>query len=130
MNKDTSEQDKLIKEIAKKENIDSRIIKTIVNYPMKFAKTKMSDLSDNRPIRIRYFGAFVHKNTESKKTKFFNKKNILIENLEDVAIMMSTILGFQLVNFESARNIIEEAFKQKDYEKINLIWNEWESYKK
>ena len=123
------EQDKLIRDIAKAKKMDSRLVKAIAYYPLKFAKDRMTDISDDRPIRIRYFGAFVHKHMQTKKFKYETRASILIENIEDVAIMMATILGFQLVNFNSAKKIIEDSVQQKDYEKIKLIWDEWESYR-
>ena len=122
------DQERLIRDIAKKRGMDYRLVRTIVGYPMKFAKAKMSDLADDRPVRIRYFGAFVHKHLKSKKYRYEKKVSLLLENIEEVAIMMTTILGFQLVNFESARTIITSALDTKDYEKIELIWKEWESY--
>ena len=122
------EQERLIRNIAKKKEMNLRITKTIAYYPLKFAKERMTDLSDDRPVRIRYFGAFVHKYMGSKKYRYEKKADLLLDSIEDVAVMMATILGFQLVNFESAKNIIELAVEQKDYEKIKMIWDEWESY--
>ena len=51
----------LIKKLAKKYKLDPRVVNLIVNYPIKFAKERISDPDDNRPIRIRYLAAFVPK---------------------------------------------------------------------
>lgn len=62
-----------IKKLSKKTNIDSRVVKMIADYPMKFARDRMADAEDDRPIRIRYFGVFLHKsasNEYSKKENF------------------------------------------------------------
>ena len=54
-------QERIIKEIAKKYNLDTRLVKTVVYHPIKFAKTKMENPTNNRPIRIRHFGLFTQK---------------------------------------------------------------------
>jgi hypothetical protein len=43
------------------------VIKEIVYHPLKFAKRRMEDPEDKRPIRIRYFAAFVPKEVKSKE---------------------------------------------------------------
>ena len=43
------------------------VIKEIVYHPLKFAKRRMEDPIDDRPIRIRYFAAFVLKTTKTKE---------------------------------------------------------------
>lgn len=51
----------IVKKLAKKYNLDTRVVRLIVDYPIKFARERISDDEDNRPIRIRYFAAFVPK---------------------------------------------------------------------
>lgn len=43
------------------------VIKEIAYHPLKFAKRRMEDPQDDRPIRIRYFAAFALKSTKTKE---------------------------------------------------------------
>ena len=43
------------------------VIKEIAYHPLKFAKRRMEDPTDDRPIRIRYFAAFALKSTKTKE---------------------------------------------------------------
>ncbi len=59
-------QSQLEKDLAKKYNLDYRIIREIVRSPLKFVKRRMEDEEDQRPIRLRYFGVFVQKEMVNK----------------------------------------------------------------
>jgi nucleoid DNA-binding protein len=130
MNHDDSTQEKILKKLAKKYNLDQRLVKNIVYYPIKFAKEKISDPVNTRPVRIRYFGVFTQKHIVNKNFLFENRVKSLIDNIEDVAVMMGAVLEFPITSLESAKKIINTAFEQKDYEKIELIWDEWSYYRK
>jgi hypothetical protein len=121
-------QERLIKELAKKYTLDPRLVKTVVYYPIKFAKSKIENPINNRPIRIRHFGLFTQKHIFNKKYLFELRIVALLDNVVDVAVMMATILGFPIVNTDSAKNIIEAIREQEDYEKLQLIWDEWSYY--
>jgi hypothetical protein len=54
-------KDEHVRKIAKKTNIDPRVVRLVADYPIKFAKEKMSNEEDWRPIRIRYFAVFLPK---------------------------------------------------------------------
>ena len=54
-------KDEHVRKLAKKTNIDPRVVRLVADYPIKFAKEKMSDEEDWRPIRIRYFAVFLPK---------------------------------------------------------------------
>jgi hypothetical protein len=43
------------------------VVKEIAYHPLKFAKRRMEDPTDNRPIRIRYFAAFDQKTVKTKE---------------------------------------------------------------
>ena len=60
-------QDELIHTIGLLTMKEDRVIKRIVYHPLEFAKEKMTSEDDERPIRIRYFGAFVLKSKNQKK---------------------------------------------------------------
>lgn len=123
-------QDDILRELSKKFNKDIRHIKTVAYYPIRFAKEIIENTLDDRPIRIRYFGAFTQKYISNKDLIMSVRVKHLLNNLEDVAIMMATILDFIIPKISSARKIIEDIVKTKDYEKLNLIWEEWKLYKK
>ena len=121
-------QNKLIRDLAKEFKLDKRIVNNIVYYPLKFAKEKMERPTNNRGIRIRYFGLFTQKHIINKDYLYTLRTNILLENINEVGIMMGSVLEFPISNADSAKNIISEAYEKKDYDKLQLIWDEWSYY--
>ena len=49
-------KENLVKTIAKEVKLDPRIVRLIIDSPIKFWRDKMSNPDEMRPIRIRYFG--------------------------------------------------------------------------
>jgi hypothetical protein len=70
-NKQFKWQDDLIHNVGLSFMKKDWVIKEIAYHPLKFAKQRMEDVDDPRPIRIRYFATFVLK---SGKTKEWVKK--------------------------------------------------------
>jgi hypothetical protein len=66
-NKQYKWQDDLIHQVGLTFFKKDWVIKEIVYHPLKFAKRRMEDPIDDRPIRIRYFAAFVLKTTKTKE---------------------------------------------------------------
>ena len=123
-------QDKLIRKLAKKYDIDSRVVQEVVYSPLKFVNRIVRHISDARPIRIMYFGAFTQKERKNKANRMEGQSDVLLENIEEVIIVMGAILQFPISTMEGAKKIINDAVKTKDYEKIKLIWDAWQEYKK
>ena len=127
---DTLVQDRIIKELAKKYELDYRHVKNIVYYPFKFAKAKMEDPLNDRPIRIKYFGVFTQKHILNKDFLFKTRANAMLDLIEDTAVIMSTILGYNIINMDSAKAIITSALEHKDYDKLESIWRELSYYRR
>jgi hypothetical protein len=66
-NKQFKWQDDLIHNVGLSFFKKDWVIKEIVYHPLKFAKRRMEDPLDERPIRIRYFAAFVLKSSKTKE---------------------------------------------------------------
>jgi hypothetical protein len=66
-NKQFKWQDELIHHVGLLFFKKDWVIKEICYHPLKFAKRRMEDPKDKRPIRIRYFAAFVPKEVKSKE---------------------------------------------------------------
>lgn len=61
------DNDKIVKELAKKYGLDERVVRSITASPFLFSKKVINSLEDERPVRIPYMGCFVmrrHKNKE------------------------------------------------------------------
>ena len=123
-------QDDILRELSKKFNKDVRHIKTVAYYPIRFAKEIIENTLDDRPIRIRHFGVFTQKYISDKDFIMSVRVKHLLNNIENVAIMMATTMDFIIPKISSAKRIIEDIVKTKDYEKLNLIWEEWKLYNK
>lgn len=75
-------KDRKVKELSKEKGIDERVVRLIADYPLKFARKKMADDNDWRPIMIRYFAKFVPK---YKKQLDLDKK--AIEDKEEKSVI-------------------------------------------
>lgn len=78
-------KDEHVRKLAKKTNIDPRVVRLVADYPIKFAKEKMSNEEDWRPIRIRYFAVFLPKaagHEYEKSDSVGKKRKGNIENKE------------------------------------------------
>jgi hypothetical protein len=53
----------LIREIAKEFNVDVRVARTCVWFPMLYLKRRIQDKDNNTPVRIRHLGVWDLKNT-------------------------------------------------------------------
>lgn len=73
-------KENLVEKLAKKYNIDSRVVRLIVDYPIKFSKERISDSEDHRPIRIRYFVVFLPKKAGHEWQK---SSEVNYERIED-----------------------------------------------
>jgi len=124
------QRDKIVKELAKKYNKDKRIIDQIVKSPFKFTNRVIRDISDDRPVRLRYFGVFTQKNYYYNKKYRINKMiDVLLEHIEDVTIVMAAVLGFPITGRQGAEDIIERAREDHDYDKVKSIYDaymEWD----
>jgi hypothetical protein len=125
-------EDKRIKELSLRYGKDKRIIQSIAHFPIKFTKRVMADPSDNRPVRIRYFGAFIQKELYTKATKRNDRLKAMLkpENIESVFIVMVSVMGFPTSSIDGAINILKSAEETKDYEKIEEIYSTWLSFRK
>jgi hypothetical protein len=67
--------------IAKKYDMDIRVVNFIINHPKRFIADCMRDPTDERPIRLKYFGVFavrVPKSNHKVYKKYTNKRNIFL----------------------------------------------------
>jgi hypothetical protein len=123
--------DKLIKELALKNNIDVRVCKEIVNSPFAYLKHLVTSATVEDGVRLPYVGAFCQKgNYKNKGMRAEKRKDILLSEILEVTIMMATTLGFIVPSVDSAKELIEKAWDTGDYEKIDLIWHGWLEYNK
>ena len=62
-------KDTLVKRLSKDKGIDPRVVRLVVDSPLKFARRIMADPNDWRPVMIRYFVKFVPKYGVLEKLK-------------------------------------------------------------
>ena len=122
-------QDILIRDLAAKYKRDPRVIAEIVYSPLRFAKKVMNDDTDERAVRVRYFGVFTQKYKDNKKSRMEKLLKDLREDIVMTANVMAAILHFPMKDGESAKKIIDAAEESNDYEKIKMIWDALKEYK-
>jgi len=66
-------KNELIRKLAKHYGVDTRVVKTIVDYLFLFVRRKIADPVDIRPIRLRYLATFVPKQAYIDKINEINK---------------------------------------------------------
>lgn len=117
-------QDRLMRRLAKEHGKDPRVIKEIVNSPIKFANRVISDPWDIRPIRIRYFGVFMLKHKDAKDN--LAKAHVKYMKAKIVKIMIiMTSMGYIIKDETSVNRILDEALENKEYDKLQVIWEEY-----
>ena len=120
----------IIRELAEKYNKDVRVIQHLVDSPFKFTSRIIQDPYDDRPIRLRYFAVFVQKESYNKEKKLKDMIKTLLDNIQDTLVIMASSLGYDIDKSDSAKRIIKDAVKAKDYEKIKNIWDAYKEYVK
>ncbi len=66
---------KILKELAKKYNKDVRVINTVTRHPFKFLYDVMEDPYNNTPVRIIYLGVFTQKYSKNKINVYYGYKD-------------------------------------------------------
>lgn len=125
-----TQQEIIIKDLAAKYRKDKRVIERIVYSPLKFFKQVATDDVNYRPVRVRYFGVFVQKNTNNKVGRENRHIKYIEDNIIDAAVVMATTLGFQIKDVASARRIITDAVETRDIEKLEMIYTALKAYKR
>jgi hypothetical protein len=116
-----TEQDKIIKHISLIKFKDPRIIQSIVYYPFFFAKQKMADPDDYRPIRIRYFGAFVGKYMRNKL--MYKKLSYVITALKTHPKLFKIFIDPKFTNEADARKYVNKLFDDNNKEALETIYD-------
>jgi hypothetical protein len=95
------------------------VIKEIAYHPLKFAKRRMEDPTDDRPIRIRYFAAFALKSSKTKErvTKFKE----IFRNYSKYGPIMKE-MGYEFNTEEEYRYIVQGIAIKYIY-KIDAIYD-------
>lgn len=116
-----TEQDKIIKHISLIKFKDPRIVREIVYHPLIFAKKIMADPDDYRPIRIRYFGAFVLKFIHNKE--MFKRLAIIVEALKSNPELYKIFIDPTFNSSKEAIIYVNELFRANDGESVNAVYN-------
>jgi hypothetical protein len=106
------DQDRIIKSISLLKFKDPRIIQNIVYHPLFFAKKKMADPDDLRPIRIRYFGVFVGKYLHNKE--MFKKLNYMVTALTEHPELIDIFVDPKFTNVNDAITYVRNLFSIND----------------
>ena len=124
-------EDKIIRSIARKYGKDQRVVRSIVYHPLLITKRVIEDLVDNRPTRIRYFGAFVQKPVKNKEFLMNKKREILLENIGEVfEAMLATGRHTEDIDSEQElKEMVEYTWDaQESAEFINDVWGIWKEH--
>jgi hypothetical protein len=64
-------KEELVTKLSRDKGVDHRVVRLVVDSPLKFSRERMADPDDWRPIMIRYFAKFMPKYNvlEDEKSK-------------------------------------------------------------
>lgn len=109
--------------------MDPRVVRAIVYHPFLFAKRRMEDDNDDRPIRIKYFGVFVQKYIKTKNFLMGKRYKILIDNLSEVfEAVCSTGKYFEIENETDLASLLSEMKEQENNEGVAKVYSIWQEY--
>ena len=116
-----TEQDRIIKHISLIKFKDPRVMQQVVYHPFLFAKHRMADPDDYRPIRIRYFGAFTGKFMRNKE--MYKKLSYIIQSLKDNPKLIKIFIDPVFTDDLSARKYVNELFDANAKDSVNEIYD-------
>lgn len=115
------EQDRIIRHISLLNFKDPRVVQQVVYHPFLFAKHRMADPDDYRPVRIRYFGAFVGKFMRNKE--MYNKLSYIIQALKDHPELVKIFVDPVFDNDYDARIYVNQLFDDNAKDAVNDIYD-------
>lgn len=116
--------------IARQTGLDPRVVKHIALHPFRFLSHVMVDDTDHRPVRINFFGVFMEKKEYLKALNdLAHMRDILLDNIDYVFLIMVSLLGFKLKSTADAKALINKAFEQSDRLKLKMIFDEFVSHR-
>jgi len=116
-----TEQERIIKHISLIKLKDPRVVQQVVYHPFLFAKHRMADPDDYRPIRIRYFGAFVGKFMRNKE--MYQKLSYIIQALKDRPELIKIFVDPAFDNDLDARIYVNQLFDANAKDSVNAIYD-------
>ena len=115
------EQDRIIKHISLIKFKDPRIVQAIAYHPLLFAKRKMTDPDDYRPIRIRYFGTFVGKYMRNKE--MYKKLSYIITSLKMHPKLIKVFVDPSFENELDVIKYVNQLFNDNNKEAVELVYD-------
>ena len=123
-------EDKIIRGIANKYGKDPRVVREIVYHPLLFTKRRMEDPLEDRPVRIRYFGAFVQKNIKNKKFLMSKKKEVLLKNVDELFVAMMSTGRHDDVSKDDILDMLNLNEEEGGPLIVDDLWGIWKEYLK
>lgn len=97
--------DRLVREVARRQKKDLRVVRAVTHHSFGFLYRKMQDPDCERPVRFRYLGTFVLKDNARKKMKTF-----IEESPEDNKVLIIKYKTYKEGKFKVS--VICEAIKK------------------
>ena len=114
-------QDDLIHNVALSFMKKDWVVKEIVYHPLKFAKHRMEDPDDPRPVRIRYFATFAMKQGKTKEwIKKFKEIYRNYDKYKDIVSQFSTKKGKPLNT--STEELFQQAVQYIGMSRLLLVY--------
>ena len=115
-----TKQDLIIRQISLNRFINERVVRQVVSHPILFARQRMADKDDNRPIRIKYFGTFVQKKIANKEN--VRKLNEILQLVRFNEEHYLKVFDGLFTEKEEILTHIRKAFNERNEEEFNEIY--------
>ena len=106
-------------------------MKQIAHHPFLFAKRRMEDDNEERPIRIRKWGLFTQKHIIHKKQVMGRRYEKMIKDIDSVfEAICSTGDSREIDSKMFLENLLHDAYNDHDAKAIGEFWAIYQDYLK
>lgn len=112
--------DNVIDELSKEFKLDKRVIKLIVNNPLKFFKQECVYSNDNKAFRIESLGVFHMKKKNGKLDQALRRMKVLLD--QEVS---NLLVEFNCSNEEEVKDHFNILLEDKNYKAIEELYKRY-----
>jgi hypothetical protein len=105
------------------------VVKAVVYHPLLFAKRRMEDDNEDRPIRLKYFGVFLQKFVKTKEHLMQKRHEYLVKNISTVfEAVVSTGRFDHMTSEQDLIRILNYMLDNRDREGLTDFWGIYQEH--
>lgn len=120
---ETDWQKEIITNISKTFNLDKRVVREIVYYPLLFLHQHIIDDICERPIRIRKLGVWVLRGNRGKKKVLQKQYNFLLEHSEELYSKLTNLFNGKFDSKEAFERHLWWLYRNQNFNPIRRLYS-------